>query len=215
MRFKFILPALTEAESPFWRPIKYSLFPPLGLATLAAYLDDGDDVQIIDQHVHKLDLTDRPDVFERTVDWAIERGITTATFHIATPYPDTGFFREMDDVGRILTRDWNLYDTRHVVFEPRGMMARELKAGYDSAYEQFYRWSAIIRSSLFHGTSKYKLKHFFYAGGWKKFEPLWNAVIQMRRLGFMTPLLEAILSRVPSAESRAEISTCGSASSAD
>ena len=33
-----ILPALTEADGPFWRPIKYSLFPPLGLATLAAYL---------------------------------------------------------------------------------------------------------------------------------------------------------------------------------
>ena len=74
----------------------------------------------------------------------------------------------MDDAGRMLTRDWNLYDTRHVVFEPRGMTAEELKAGYDSAYEQFYRWSAIIRSSLFHGKTKHKLKHFFYAGGWKK-----------------------------------------------
>ena len=38
LRVKFILPALTEATSPYWRPIKYSLFPPLGLATLAAYL---------------------------------------------------------------------------------------------------------------------------------------------------------------------------------
>ena len=37
-----ILPALTEATSPFWRPIKYSLFPPLGLATLAGYLGDDD-----------------------------------------------------------------------------------------------------------------------------------------------------------------------------
>ena len=36
MKVKMILPALTEATSPFWRPIKYSLFPPLGLATLAA-----------------------------------------------------------------------------------------------------------------------------------------------------------------------------------
>ena len=35
LRVTFILPALTEATSPYWRPIKYSLFPPLGLATLA------------------------------------------------------------------------------------------------------------------------------------------------------------------------------------
>ena len=33
---KFILPALTEATDPYWRPIKYSLFPPLGLATTLA-----------------------------------------------------------------------------------------------------------------------------------------------------------------------------------
>ena len=42
LRVKFILPALTEATSPFWRPVKYSLFPPLGLATLAAYLEPDD-----------------------------------------------------------------------------------------------------------------------------------------------------------------------------
>ena len=30
---------------------------------------------------------DDEDVFKRTVDWAIEQGITTATFHIQTPYP--------------------------------------------------------------------------------------------------------------------------------
>ena len=60
MRVKMILPALTEAKSPFWRPIKYSLFPPLGLATLAGYLDPGDDVTIHDEHVEALDLEDTP-----------------------------------------------------------------------------------------------------------------------------------------------------------
>jgi radical SAM superfamily enzyme YgiQ (UPF0313 family) len=62
MKVKMILPALTEAESPFWRPIKYSLFPPLGLATLAAYLDPDDEVILQDQHVEKLDLEDTPDL---------------------------------------------------------------------------------------------------------------------------------------------------------
>lgn len=50
MKVKMILPALQEAESPYWRPIKYSLFPPLGLATLAAYFRDNDEVEIVDQH---------------------------------------------------------------------------------------------------------------------------------------------------------------------
>ena len=62
MKVKMILPALTEATSPFWRPIKYSLFPPLGLATLAGYLGDDDDVEIQDEHVEPLDLDDAPDL---------------------------------------------------------------------------------------------------------------------------------------------------------
>ncbi|HET9387730.1 MAG TPA: cobalamin-dependent protein, partial [Gemmatimonadales bacterium] len=62
MRVKMILPALTEATSPFFRPIKYSLFPPLGLATLAGYLDEGDEVVLQDEHVERLDLDDEPDL---------------------------------------------------------------------------------------------------------------------------------------------------------
>jgi radical SAM superfamily enzyme YgiQ (UPF0313 family) len=62
MKVKMILPALTEAKSPFWRPIKYSLFPPLGLATLAGYLDEGDDVTLQDEHVERLDLDGEPDL---------------------------------------------------------------------------------------------------------------------------------------------------------
>src|ERR1051326_5437954 len=62
MRVKMILPALTEALSPYFRPIKYSLFPPLGLATLASYLSDIDQVTLQDEHVETLDLNDEPDL---------------------------------------------------------------------------------------------------------------------------------------------------------
>src|ERR1044071_6933524 len=54
MKVKMILPALTEAVSPLFRPIKYSLFPPLGLATLAAYLPPGTQVSIHDEHVQRI-----------------------------------------------------------------------------------------------------------------------------------------------------------------
>jgi radical SAM superfamily enzyme YgiQ (UPF0313 family) len=62
MHVKMILPALTEAISPYFRPIKYSLFPPLGLATLAGYLHEDDQVTIQDEHVEKLDLNDDPEL---------------------------------------------------------------------------------------------------------------------------------------------------------
>lgn len=62
MHIKMILPALTEATSPHWRPIKYSLFPPLGLATLAAYCAPDDRVDLVDEHVESLHLNDSPDL---------------------------------------------------------------------------------------------------------------------------------------------------------
>lgn len=58
MKVTMVLPALTEATSPFFRPIKYSLFPPLGLATLAGYLPPDAQVTIHDEHVEPLALDD-------------------------------------------------------------------------------------------------------------------------------------------------------------
>src|SRR5947207_15167512 len=62
MKVKMILPALTEAKSPYFRPIKYSLFPPLGLATLAGHLSEADVVTLQDEHVETLKLDDTPDL---------------------------------------------------------------------------------------------------------------------------------------------------------
>jgi radical SAM superfamily enzyme YgiQ (UPF0313 family) len=88
MKAKLILPALAEASSPFFRPIKYSLFPPLGLATLAAYMDPGDEVEIADEHVEKLELDDHPDLV------AIEVYITSArrSYRIADHYRRRGVY---------------------------------------------------------------------------------------------------------------------------
>ena len=62
-----ILPALLEANAPGYRPIKYALFPPLGLAGLAGYLEDDDAVELVDEHVQKLSLDDEPDLVVMTV----------------------------------------------------------------------------------------------------------------------------------------------------
>lgn len=139
---------------------------------------------------------DDADVFDRTVDWAVEHGITTATFHIQTPYPGTRLFAAMEAAGRLTTRNWDLYDTRHVVYEPARLTANALKEGYDKAYRDFYGWQNIARAAAAHGGARHRAKHFFYAAGWKKFEPLWDLVIKAQRLGVMTPMLEAVLSKV-------------------
>jgi hypothetical protein len=82
------------------------------------------------------------------------------------------------------------------VFRPARLSAAALKDGYDRANRELYQWSAIASASFTHGTRKHQAKHFAYAAGWKKFEFLWNALIRARQLRVMTPLLEAVLSKV-------------------
>ena len=133
-------------------------------------------------------------VFDRTVEWAIQQGIETATFHILTPYPGTALHGRLAAHGRITIHDWDQYDTRHVVFRPAHMSADELEHGYRRAYRDFYRWGSIVRGASAHGTVTAGLRHLAYAAGWKKFEPCWDLVIRTRRAGMMLPLLETILS---------------------
>jgi radical SAM superfamily enzyme YgiQ (UPF0313 family) len=139
---------------------------------------------------------DNQDVFKRTVDWAVRNALTTCTFHILTPYPGTRLFSKMETEGRILHRNWDRYDTRQVVYKTIGLNANELKAGYDWAYRSFYSWDNIFKASVQHDGLKHMIKHFAYAGGWKKFESLWNFMIKTKGLNKMLPLLESILSKV-------------------
>jgi radical SAM superfamily enzyme YgiQ (UPF0313 family) len=137
-------------------------------------------------------------VFKRTVDWGIENGITTSTYHILTPYPGTQLYSEFQKTNRILTSNWELYDTRHVVYETKNISSPDLEKGYRWAYEEFYRWSNILKSSAQHDSLKHSLKHFFYTSGWKKFEAVWNFLIKTKNLNNMLPVLESILSKVRS-----------------
>jgi radical SAM superfamily enzyme YgiQ (UPF0313 family) len=149
---------------------------------------------------------DDASVFDRTVEWSIEHGIETATFHVLTPYPGTGLHRRLAAQKRITTNDWDLYDTRHAVFRPARMSASQLEEGYHRAYRDFYRWRSIARGAAAHDDLLAGVRHAAYAAGWKKFEPLWDLVIRAHRAGMMLPALEAILGefgrRWPASRSR-------------
>ena len=136
---------------------------------------------------------DGPDVFPRTVAWAVDQGVETATFHILTPYPSTALFARMEAAGRLVHRDWDRYDTRHVVFRPAGMDAAMLATGYRRAYREFYRWGSIWRGAAGKATARGRLRHLAYAGGWKKCEPLWHLLIRSGRVLHALPLLERVL----------------------
>ena len=88
---------------------------------------------------------DRPDVFARTVAWIEQNRLECATFHILTPYPATPLFRQLEAEGRLLHQDWSLYDTAHVVFQPRHMTPEELAEGYAWCYRRLFSHGSIWR----------------------------------------------------------------------
>ncbi|MBF4509246.1 MAG: B12-binding domain-containing radical SAM protein [Aeromicrobium sp.] len=134
-----------------------------------------------------------PDVFERTAEWAISRGIETATFHVLTPYPGTALYARLEHEGRILTRDWDRYDTRHCVISHPTMTPAEIEAGYHRARRMFYSWKGIASASLARETMAERVRHFAYSAAWKKAGPVWDAAIALGLLPYTRPALETVL----------------------
>jgi radical SAM superfamily enzyme YgiQ (UPF0313 family) len=138
---------------------------------------------------------DGPDVFARTVDFAVASCIETATFHILTPFPGTPAFARLEREGRLLHRRWPLYDTDHAVFRPRRISPDQLERGHRRAYREFLRYGSILRRSF--GLTA-PLKRIAYNVGWMKVDPLWSAII---RLGLM-PFARQIFARTLAVETR-------------
>jgi radical SAM superfamily enzyme YgiQ (UPF0313 family) len=88
---------------------------------------------------------DTPEVFDATVDFAVDAGIDLPRFAVLTPFPGTALHNRLAAEGRILTRDWELYDGQHVVFQPKNMSVAQLVDGHQQAWKKVYRWSSIGR----------------------------------------------------------------------
>ena len=88
---------------------------------------------------------DTTDVFDETVQFVIDAAIDLPRFAILTPFPGTPLHQRLDREGRILTKNWELYDGQHVVFRPAGMTPRELQVGHEKAWRDVYSYGSIMR----------------------------------------------------------------------
>lgn len=88
---------------------------------------------------------DDPDVFLRTAEFAVQAKVDLPRFAVVTPFPNTPLYKRLEAEGRLLTRDRELYDGQHVVFQPKRMSVRELQEGIETAWKHAYSWSSIFR----------------------------------------------------------------------
>ncbi len=88
---------------------------------------------------------DRPDVFMKTAEFAVSAGIDLPRFAVVTPFPNTPLYKRLESEGRLLTKNWELYDGQHVVFQPRHMSVQELQQGIETAWKHAYSVRSIVR----------------------------------------------------------------------
>jgi radical SAM superfamily enzyme YgiQ (UPF0313 family) len=119
---------------------------------------------------------DRKDVFARTAQWIEENRLECSTFHILTPYPATPLFAQMEAEGRLLHRNWTLYDTGHAVFQPRHMTPEELEHGYAWIYQRLFSHASIWRRRPedWHAVPPYLAMSYLY----KRSNRFWHLLIK-------------------------------------
>ncbi|HEX5218970.1 MAG TPA: radical SAM protein [Verrucomicrobiae bacterium] len=88
---------------------------------------------------------DEPDVFLKTAEFAVQAKIDLPRFAIVTPFPNTPLYKRLEAEGRILTRNWELYDGQHVVFRPAKLSVEELQMGTEAAWKHAYSFRSIAR----------------------------------------------------------------------
>lgn len=143
--------------------------------------------------VYGLDGDDES-VFDRTLEWTVREGIESATFHILTPYPGTPLHARLAREGRILSHNWDLYDTRHAVFRPARMTGEALERGYRRSNEQFGAWSTIWRSAATKDNWRDRLRHVLFSAGLRRWKPAWNWIVRHRQMRRVVPLMEWLMS---------------------
>lgn len=145
---------------------------------------------------------DRRDCFATLAEWVIEARLESATFHILTPYPGTPLFRQIEEEGRLLHRDWSRYDTAHAVFRPRHMSPEELERGYAWLYQRVFELDAVWarRPRDARAVPGYLAMSWLY----KKNNALWHRLIERRLVRrAWAPLVE--LTRARHQRFRAEL----------
>jgi radical SAM superfamily enzyme YgiQ (UPF0313 family) len=84
-------------------------------------------------------------MFAATMNWLVANKVETMTGHILTPYPGTVLYDRLEEEGRIVSKDYSLYNTANVVFSPMLLTSQQLRAGYLWMYKEFYSFKNIIR----------------------------------------------------------------------
>jgi radical SAM superfamily enzyme YgiQ (UPF0313 family) len=83
-----------------------------------------------------------------TVAFAKRTGMGTAQFFALTALPGTPMTARYMEEGKVLSREWHLYDAHHVVIRPDRMTPHCLQNEIFRSHQDFYSWKEALRRLL-------------------------------------------------------------------
>jgi len=96
--------------------------------------------------------------FDELIDFIEKNKLLMPLVNILTPFPGTQLFKRFENEGRILTKDWQLYDTKNVVFQPENLSKEELSDGFKKIVQSIYSFDSILK----------KMKYYWKIDFWKR-----------------------------------------------
>lgn len=101
-------------------------------------------IRVIASIVLGLDYDSKEDI-RKSVEFAKKINAYQLQPAILTPYEGTPLYKQFEDEGRILIKDWQYYDMMNVVFKPKKMSPWELQDEFFRAVKEFYNFSGAMK----------------------------------------------------------------------
>ncbi len=108
---------------------------------------------------------DRPDIFEKTFQFAVKNHIAITNFNPLIPMPGTGIYEKMQRQGRLLYRKWWLSDTYRygeTAYMPLHMSPEQLRDGCLKMRKDFYSPRCVLKRLFSNPIHLYPLNFFVF-----------------------------------------------------
>ncbi len=92
-------------------------------------------------------------VFKQTAEAVLRLKVDLPRFSLLTPFPGTLLHKKLEDQGRIIERDWAMYDAEHCVFRPLQMTPEQLEEGLQWTWKSVYSVKSIFTRIMTSGIS--------------------------------------------------------------
>ncbi|MBU0520098.1 radical SAM protein [bacterium] len=150
-------------------------------------------------HVHGMFVMgaehDTEKTAQDTLKFARKHRIDTVQFMMLCPLPGTMLADQLDTEGRILTKDWSLYDAHHAVYIPKKMSAETLQTSTILAMQRFYSlWDGVLKLSKGDWYNAVRRAMGWYLiRNWKKDNKGWDAHLRQLNTGKYQAIIDQYL----------------------